>query len=124
MMTEEKIIEAKTMNLYSATEIDIFKLREEDIIPEDIAHSPSLINRFGGHTLFPYSVGQHSVMASHFGNTREEQFAILMHDAPEYILQDLIRPIKHRPEFEFYRNIEDDVQAKISNKFGLEFPLP
>lgn len=42
-------------------ELDIFAITEEDVDITDIIHALSLINRYNGHTKFPYTVAQHSV---------------------------------------------------------------
>ena len=38
-------------------------------------------------------------------------------------MNDLVRPIKHRPEFLFYREQEDKIQQIIFNKYGLLYPF-
>jgi 5'-deoxynucleotidase YfbR-like HD superfamily hydrolase len=111
------------MTLYSGKDVDIFNLKPNDIDIEDIAHSLSNLCRYGGHCLFHYSVALHSVLCSHEEGTREEKLAFLLHDASEAYMNDLVRPIKHRPEFEHYRNEEDKIQKIIFEKYGLEFPF-
>jgi len=120
---KKSIIHPMTMTLYSGIDIDIFNIRPEQIYIEDIAHALSNMCRYGGHCLFHYSVAQHSVLCSYEEGTPEEQFDFLMHDSPEYVMSDLIRPIKHRPEFKHYRDAEDKLQKIISKKYNLKFPL-
>ena len=120
---KKSIIKPMTMTLYSGREVDIFNLNLEDIDIEDIAHALSNLCRYGGHCLFHYSVALHSVLCSLEEGTKEEQLAFLLHDASEAFVNDLIRPIKHRPEFEHYRLEEDKIQEIIFKKFGLEFPF-
>jgi len=90
----------------------------------DIAHSLSQICRFNGHTKFFYSVAQHSLLVSQILERRYKDKSIalkgLLHDASEYILCDIPRPLKHSGYFDFYQEIEFDVQDKIYVKFGLE----
>lgn len=73
--------------------------RPEDINILDIAHSLSLLNRFTGHTEFPYSVAQHSVAVSYalhhqYQASKYMQLSALMHDASEAYVNDLARPLK------------------------------
>lgn len=120
---KRNVISPPTMTLYSGREVDIFDLKPKDIDIEDIAHSLSNLCRYGGHCLFHYSVALHSVLCSYEEGTREEKLAFLLHDASEAYMNDLVRPIKHRPEFEHYRNEEDKIQKLIFEKYNLEFPF-
>lgn len=64
----------------------------------DIAHHLSLINRFTGATMRPYSVAEHSLLcaeiAKHEGAPAGLQMAMLMHDAHEAYTTDLSSPAK------------------------------
>lgn len=120
---KKSIISPPTMTLYSGREVDIFNLKPNDIDIEDIAHALSNLCRYGGHCLFHYSVALHSVLCSYEKGTPVEKLAFLLHDASEAYVNDLVRPIKHRPEFEHYRLEEDKIQEIIFNKFDLEFPF-
>lgn len=64
----------------------------------DIARSLSMTMRFRGHTSFPYSVAQHSVMVSRMleqdGASIPEQAAGLLHDAHEAYVGDVPTPLK------------------------------
>jgi 5'-deoxynucleotidase YfbR-like HD superfamily hydrolase len=82
----------------------------------DIAHSLSQINRFCGHTNWPYSVAQHSVGASYIV---PQEFALeaLMHDAHEAYVNDMMSPLKHiLPD---YKSIEARIEQLVRLKFGL-----
>jgi len=120
---KRSIISPPTMTLYSGREVDIFNLKPNDIDIEDIAHALSNLCRYGGHCLFHYSVALHSVLCSYEEGTNLEKLAFLLHDASEAFVNDLVRPIKHRPEFEHYRLEEDKIQKIIFDKFNLEFPF-
>lgn len=110
--------------------VDPFDLQPEDIHIEDIALALSHIARYNGHTASgpSYTVGQHSVIAC-YGSawespgtpaTLDEEAALrLFHDAAEYVLYDVPRPIKHRPEFKFYCRREGEVLYRILDRFGL-----
>lgn len=67
----------------------------------DIARGLARRYRFGGHTrddLAPYSVAWHSLfcemVADQMGLPLEVRLQALLHDAPEYVLGDMITPIK------------------------------
>jgi hypothetical protein len=89
----------------------------------DIAHQLSLVNRFGGATKHPYSVAQHTLLVhalvKHLfpGSLRRSRWALL-HDAAEYVLGDMVRPVK--TQLASYRAFEDLLMACIIAKYNLE----
>lgn len=94
----------------------------EDILPEDIAHSLSLLCRANGHFRCFYSVGQHCLAceeeARAAGLSREIRLACLLHDASEAYISDITRPVKlGLPE---YRVIEKRLQDTIYRRFGID----
>jgi len=120
---KQSITKPMTMTLYSGRDVDIFNMNHKQIDIEDIAHALSNLCRYGGHCLFHYSVALHSVLCSYESGTIKEKLAFLLHDASEAYVNDLVRPIKHRPELEQYRVEEDKIQKLVFEKFGLEFPF-
>lgn len=111
------------MTLYSGKEVDIFNLSIKDIDIEDIAHSLANICRYGGHCLFHYSVALHSYLCSLEPGTPKQQLKYLLHDGSEALMNDLVRPIKYRPELTAYREQEEKVQKLIFEKYQLEYPF-
>lgn len=94
----------------------------DDIHIVDIAHSLSKQCRFNGHTNRFYSVAEHSVlMVRRFlsRSTPEAKLTALLHDASEAYLSDIPRPLKHLPEFAFYREAENQLQEMIWMRFGV-----
>ena len=82
----------------------------------DIAHSLSLLCRYGGHTKEFYSVAEHSIMVSHLVSSDNALWGLL-HDASEAYLVDLPRPIKiHMPD---YIAAEKRLMRHICNNFRL-----
>lgn len=84
-------------------ELDIFSMTADDIDITDIMHSLSFINRYNGHTKFPYTVAQHSVYVAqleykHSQNARQA-LAALLHDAAEAYIGDIVRPLKNTLKF-------------------------
>ena len=70
----------------------------------DIARSLSMMNRFCGHTKFPYSVARHSINCA---NIAPEGYKLeaLLHDATEAYLSDIVMPAKRSlPEYEIMEN--------------------
>jgi 5'-deoxynucleotidase YfbR-like HD superfamily hydrolase len=97
--------------------------RVEDIHIQDIAGALSKINRFGGHSIRAYSVGQHCILGSYEVErlTKDPVIALafLLHDASEAYLGDVVRPVKHLPEFAFYREAEAKMNKVIEEKFNV-----
>lgn len=103
----------------------------EEICIEDIAHSLSLLCRFGGHCSSFYSVAQHSVLVSCgienalLNKTEITVFNAdlalwgLLHDASEAYAGDVIWPVKRAPEMEGYRAIETRLQNAVCDRFTL-----
>jgi hypothetical protein len=103
---------------FSGKFIEPLKPQWEDIEIEDIAHGLSNICRYGGQCAEFYSVSQHSVYVSY--NCKPEMALNgLLHDGSEAYLGDVPRPIKHQPEYKFYREVEDTLQTMIYQKFGI-----
>ena len=103
---------------YSGLLFDILDPQPQDIVIEDIAHALAQNCRFTGHTKFPYSVAQHSVLASLL-TPKEYAFEALMHDSSEAYIADLSRPLKHFTQVGIaYMPIEENIMAAIGRKFG------
>lgn len=81
--------------------LDICDPDPAQIQSRDIARGLSRKARFGGHTrddLPPYSVAFHSLfceaVADQLGLPVRVRLQALLHDAPEYILGDMVTPVK------------------------------
>ncbi len=87
---------------------------------EDIAHALSQINRFTGHTFYPYSVGQHSLAVAHYlevtGATPRMILAGLLHDAHEVYFGDINSPLKKFLDISAH---EKRIQLVVLQRFGL-----
>lgn len=82
----------------------------------EISKALSQINRFTGHTKFPYSVAQHSVLVAALVPPHL-RFAALMHDAHEALVGDMSQPLKTLcPD---YKQVEARVQEALAVVFGL-----
>lgn len=93
------------------------------IIGELVLSLPN-INRYNGHTLFPYSVAQHSLICAEIGRSAyaltkpHQQLALLLHDGAEAYLQDIIRPLK-----QFSTDDYLDSEEVITQKIWESLPL-
>lgn len=114
------------IELYSGKFVDPLDLRREDVAVEDIAHALAMQCRYSGHTLWHYSVAQHSVLCSKaIEGGSELKFEALMHDASEAYLQDMARPLKKDPYVgQAYRGAEKRVQRVLADVFDLAWPEP
>jgi 5'-deoxynucleotidase YfbR-like HD superfamily hydrolase len=85
------------MMTYSGNQIDLNNFTEKDINLIDIAVSLSRQNRYLGHSMYPFSVGQHSIfsamIAQALGDSEDMQHFAIIHDAHEFAFQDIIRPV-------------------------------
>lgn len=104
--------------------LELDPVDESHIFIEDIANALSHICRFGGHTIWPYSVAQHSIMVADELLRRqygaESILCGLMHDASEAYLGDVVSPLKCQPEFEGYRKLE----LRVNEAIGRALCLP
>jgi len=102
--------------------------RSEDIILAEVATGLSRETRYGGAaTVVPWSVAQHCLTALQYAEEDGIQQvahlgAVLMHDAPEYMLRDILSPLKRfLPD---YREIEGRWWRATAARFCLPFEMP
>ena len=97
-----------------------------DVDISGIAHALALNNRFGGHTLFPYSVAQHCVLMARYaeksGCDADVCLHVLMHDTAEAYLPDVTRPVKK--SLAGLAEIEECVLAAIYHRYKIRYPVP
>ena len=117
--------------MLSGRKLDILSPSPLDIEIEDIALGLSRVTRWNGQTLgnHAYSVAQHSVIVEEVFNfeypnlNKRWYLAALLHDAPEYVIGDLITPFKYALN-NSYRHVEDNLMKAIHIRFGLPPELP
>ncbi|MBC6442836.1 MAG: HD family hydrolase [Rhodobacteraceae bacterium] len=117
--------------MLSGRRLDLLDPSPLDIEIEDIAHGLSFVARWNGQTFgdFPYSVAEHSVLVLDiFQCLRPKapprwQLAALLHDAPEYVIGDMISPVKAAVG-PGYRAMDDRLTAAIHLRFGLPATIP
>ncbi len=123
------------MLTYTGIEIDPLNPREDQISALDIAVSLGRINRHAGHTRLPFSDAQHCLLVAsrvkkYITSTNWQDKPIkqvelvlkaLLHDAAEYLTNDIPSPIKQalKPRI---CEIEDRIQNTIYKTFNLSPP--
>lgn len=81
------------LRMYDGTMVDALNLREDQVHPPNFIHALSLINRYAGNTVYPYSVAQHSLLL--YDTVPEElKKAALIHDWSEALVSDIATPLK------------------------------
>ena len=117
--------------MLSGRRLDLLDPSPLDIEIEDIAHGLARVARWNGQTRgrHIYSVAQHSLLVEQIaglarpGLSGDWQLAILLHDAPEYVIGDIISPFK-TVLGDGYKGVEKRLLAAIHIRFGLPVTLP
>ena len=112
------------ITLCDGTSIDLINPIPQMVSIETIAHGLSRVSRFGAQSPQDYSVAEHSLgmvqMAMFDGiSDKDILFSILMHDASEAYLGDIVSPLKQN--LSQYLEIESRMNSVISQKFGVDF---
>jgi 5'-deoxynucleotidase YfbR-like HD superfamily hydrolase len=117
--------------MLSGRRLDLLDPDPADIAIEDIAHGLARVARWNGQTQGPnaFSVAQHSLVVEEIAGGRDAEWAArwrlaaLLHDAPEYVVGDLISPFKNAIGLD-YKQLERRLLAAIHIRFGLPPELP
>ncbi|RVT83433.1 HD family hydrolase [Rhodobacteraceae bacterium CCMM004] len=117
--------------MLSGRRLDLLDPTPMDIEVEDIAHGLAFVARWNGQTAgdYPYSVAEHSLLvADLFAGTARRvdprwHLAALLHDAPEYVIGDMISPVKAAVG-PGYKRLDDRLAAAIHLRFGLPAEVP
>lgn len=112
--------------MLSGRRLDLLDPSPLDIEIEDIAHGLARVARWNGQTRgdHAFSVAQHCVLVEaifHHCNkkaTRADRLVALLHDAPEYVIGDMISPFKAALGVD-YKAFEHRLMAAIHVRFGL-----
>ena len=117
--------------MLSGRRLDLLDPSPLDIEIGDIAHGLARVARWNGQTTgdHAFSVAQHSIVVeeicAHIQPTLEPRWrlAALLHDAPEYVIGDMISPFKTALGLD-YRLFEDRLETAIHVRFGLPARTP
>lgn len=117
--------------MLSGRRLDLLEPSAFDVEVEDIAHGLARVARWNGQTKgdHAFSVAQHSLVVEDItgilapGITPAERLTALLHDAPEYVIGDMISPFKNALGVN-YRAFEDRLERAIHLRFGLPPKTP
>jgi 5'-deoxynucleotidase YfbR-like HD superfamily hydrolase len=117
--------------MLSGRRLDLLDPSPLDIEVEDIAHGLARVARWNGQTFgdHAFSVAQHSLLVERIVRLQHEacaprdRLATLLHDAPEYVIGDLISPFKAVIDTA-YRQVEERLHGAVRLRFGLPAQLP
>ena len=117
--------------MLSGRRLDLLDPTPVDIEIEDIAHGLAFVARWNGQTAgdFAYSVAEHSLLVETiFGRIAPAaparwRLAALLHDAPEYVIGDMISPVKAAVG-PGYGELDQRLLAAIHIRFGLPAAIP
>ncbi len=111
-----------TIRLRSGLYLDLADPQPEQFSFGDVAGALSKICRFGAQIDQFYSVAEHCYWCAKVGQREglslSVQVALLMHDAAEAFIGDVVKPLKIMlPD---YKVVEHRMEAAIANKFGID----
>ncbi len=118
----QRMLSGRRLNLLDPSPLDV------EI--EDIAHGLARVARWNGQTIGPhiYSVAQHSLLVEAAAAALQPELSardrlfMLLHDAPEYVIGDMISPFK-AVIGDAYKSVEKRILAAILIRFSLP-PAP
>src|SRR6201992_2930473 len=117
--------------MLSGRRLDLLDPSPLDVEIEDIAHGLARVARWNGQTTGAniFSVAQHTLLVDEVARRRcgeadqRRALAIMLHDAPEYVIGDMISPFK-AVIGDAYKAVEKRLLAAIHRRFGLAPELP
>ncbi len=117
--------------MLSGRRLDLLDPSPLDIEIEDIAHGLARVARWNGQTKGDnaFSVAQHCVLVTELfahanpAASHDDRLAALLHDAPEYVVGDMISPFKAALGVD-YKAFENRLLSAIHVRFGLAAEIP
>lgn len=116
--------------MLSGRRLDLLDPTPMDIEIDDIAHGLAFVARWNGQTRgdWPYSVAEHSLLVEQIFSRQTAtsprwQLAALLHDAPEYVIGDMISPVKAAIG-QSYGELDLRLTTAVHIRFGLPAVLP
>jgi len=117
--------------MLSGRRLDLLDPSPLDVEIDDIAHGLARVARWNGQTrgAHIFSVAQHVLLVEALARAKSPRLdargrlAVLLHDAPEYVIGDMISPFK-AVIGDSYKAVEHRLLAAIHLRFGLPAKLP
>ena len=117
--------------MLSGRRLDLLDPSPLDVEIEDIAHGLARVARWNGQTkgAHIFSVAQHALLVEALARAKVPRLdaagrrAVLLHDAPEYVIGDMISPFK-AVIGDSYKAVERRLLAAVHLRFGLPAKLP
>ncbi|MCJ2088660.1 hydrolase [Methylobacterium sp. E-005] len=117
--------------MLSGRRLDLLDPAPGDIEIADIAHGLARVARWNGQTQGPhvFSVAQHSLLVEAVGRhlapgcSGTDSLELMLHDAPEYVVGDIISPLK-AVIGDAYRGVELRLLDAMRRRFDLPAPSP
>ena len=117
--------------MLSGRRLDLLDPTPVDIEIADIAHGLAFVARWNGQTRgdWPYSVAEHSLLVEEIYVRQNPaagpkwRLAALLHDAPEYVIGDMISPVKAAVGAG-YGQLDLRLTAAIHLRYGLPAVIP
>ncbi len=112
--------------MLSGRRLDLLDPSPFDVEIEDIAHGLARVARWNGQTKgpYPFSVAQHSLLVEAIAQNSlldmppRTALAVLLHDAAEYVIGDIISPFK-AVLGDAYKGVEARILAAVMIRIGL-----
>jgi 5'-deoxynucleotidase YfbR-like HD superfamily hydrolase len=129
--SESTLARRAWQRMLSGRRLDLLDPSPLDIEIDDIAHGLARVARWNGQTIGThiFSVAQHTLLVEAVLRARmpradhRVRLAVLLHDAPEYVIGDMISPFKAVIGGS-YKTIEKRLLGAIHVRFGLPIALP
>jgi len=117
--------------MLSGRRLDLLDPSPLDVEIEDIAHGLARVARWNGQTIgaHAFSVAQHSLVVEEICRKlapewdKKRRLMALLHDAPEYVIGDMISPFKAALGLD-YKAFEAKLESAIHVRFGLPAHAP
>jgi 5'-nucleotidase len=126
-----KVAPRAWQRMLSGRRLDLLDPSPLDVEIEDIAHGLARVARWNGQTkgAHMFSVAQHALLVEALARATtprldaQGRLAVLLHDAPEYVIGDMISPFK-AVIGDSYKAVERRLLGAIHLRFGLPAKLP
>lgn len=117
--------------MLSGRRLDLLDPSPLDVEIEDIAHGLARVARWNGQTIgeHAFSVAQHSLVVEEICRKlapdwdKKRRLMALLHDAPEYVIGDMISPFKAALGLD-YKAFEAKLETAVHLRFGLPAQMP